>query len=225
VIGTGGNYEEEDPPERKWLDTPADVSATNTEISQTVQIYLLNGMDKGNTANDRKGNIIRIRNIFVRGTVEHGIVGNGVSDASLISIWLVWDKQPNGVAMTAADFLQYGSGSGGNGDPSSTFLNMSNSMRFVVLRRFMKLLGPVEKETGQVGYTGSPSNATLDWIVDCDLQTVYNRNTAGAGGISQISTGALYLVFAGDIAPHIPAQLDFAWKSLWHARIRFEDVG
>lgn len=226
MIGTGINYEEDDPPERKWLDTPAALSANNTEISNIMKIYLLNGMDLGTTPNTRKGNIIRIRNINVRGTVEHGIVGNGVCDASLISIWLLWDKQTNGVQFSAADFLQYGDSTATPtmGDPASCFINMSNSRRFVVIRRYMKALGPVEKDTGFSGMSGSPSIDQIDWSIDVDLMTVYNRNTSAPGTVSQITTGALYLVFVGDIQA-FTAPDDFAWKSLWHARIRYEDVG
>lgn len=207
--------------ERKWLDTPADVKPNISKCNRTsVNVTCLNLIAQGTSQNERVGKIIRIRNIGLRGTIEADHSGlNGVADPGGNLIMLVWDKQPNRALATGDDILQYGEGLIAPDAPSSTFLNMYNADRFVVLRRYYEVLGPWEKDAGFQGYAGSPTVDKIDWNLSVDLETVY-RNANGV--IGSIHTGALLLVTTGDVNPFLGDDKDY--KFSYHARIRWVDA-
>lgn len=218
------NLEAEIIQERKWLDTPASrVGITMLMNRAQMDITLLNGIAQGTDQNQRVGKRVRIRNIGIRGTVEGNQDSTGVCDPGLCLILLIYDRQSVTGTPTAADILQYGVGDGpapGTSHPSSTFLNMANAERFVVLRRWMKVLGPWEKDNGQLGYCDKGA-MEIDWNLDVDLEVIWS----GAGtGVNQIKKGALYLCCTGDVAVRsISIPLNNDYKFVFHARIRYVD--
>jgi len=171
---------------------------------------MLNGIAQGLTPITRNGRQVRIRNVYIRGSVEPAFAGSGTSDATFCTAWLIWDKNPRGATLTANDFLQYGDGAG---HPSTTFMNMSNSDRFVILKRESWTLGPASKG-GASNYMGDPTTGKIDWALDVDLVTTYQGTGAG---IAAVEAGGLVFAFCSDNAT------GDGWKCNWHARWRFED--
>lgn len=184
---------------------------------------LLNSMMLGTTENQRIGRIIRVTNIGVHGIIESNIASTGVSDPTLISIWIVYDKQPNGTPISDTQLLQYGVGAAVGDSPSSQFLNMANANRFVVLKHHMVTLGPHEKGSGHTGFTGSPMTDLVRWNLDVDLETVFNNLSNNA--ISSIVTGSIYMLGCADTTQStgVPPNTNDSWKLQYHARIRFVD--
>lgn len=187
---------------------------------------LLNGLQVGTSASgQRNGRVIRVRNIQIRGIVEARIDSEGVADPALISLWLVYDKQPNGATFgggLAQDFLAQGVNTvHATGDsPSSQFLNLNNRDRFVILKHELFVIGPHEKESGQQGFTGSPYPHLVHWNLDVDLETVYNAGTVG--NASDIVSGSIVFCGCADIAPkNVLLLADY--RCLFHARIRYID--
>jgi len=182
---------------------------------------LLNGMVRGDNAKaERKGNCIRVRNIQIRGIVEANIDSEGVADPALVSLWIVYDKQANGVVFPTPQFLAQGVGAGVGDSPSSQFLNLNNRDRFVILKHDLFVIGPHEKEAGQQGFTGSPYPHLVNWNLDVDLETVYNSGNTGL--VADINSGSIHFCGCADVAAKT-AGLVADYKCLYHARIRYED--
>lgn len=211
-------------PERKWKDVPETVAAnTNLINRELLNVVLLNGLAQGDGQNQRKGKVVRWTNISIRGIIEGNMDSVGVCDPSLITIWLIYDKQFNGALPSATDILQYGVGptipAQASYNPSSQFLNMANSERFVVLKRYTKAFAPWEKASGQLGYAGSPSVDQIDWSFDVDLETIYSGQAVGVGNLR---SGAILLCSTGDVAPFVGGNNN-DWKFVYHCRLRYID--
>lgn len=189
---------------------------------ETFSITLLNGLAQGTTQNERIGNRVVFTNIGIQGSVEGNMDSAGVCDPGLCAIWLVYDKQPTGELPKAADFLQWGVAPVlGTGNPSSEFLNMANAQRFVVLKKYLKTLGPWEKGGGNTGYAYNAVD-TINWHLSVELQTLYDQV---GDSIANITTGAIYLCSTCDVRPfdNTPGQINNDYKLLFHSRLRFKD--
>jgi len=203
--------------ERKYKDTPASAQANDNSITNTLEYVLLNGTTRGtNQKAQRTGRQIRVRNVYIRGTIEPRTDVSTNSDIIKYTIWLVLDKNTNGTVMTATQFAQrfleyYNAGAD---DPSSVFPNMSYSDRFVVLKRQTKTLGPAKAGAGYQVF-GTPITDDIDWHLDVDFIVQYDDSNFGDE--RDIISNALWIVFVGD------TNGDNGFKCLWHARIRYED--
>lgn len=168
---------------------------------------------QGNDEITRKGRQIATTNVYIRGSIEANVAGTGTSDPAFCTCWLVYDKNPNGALATATEFLAYGDGSG---HPSHTFLNMSNSDRFIILRRESWLMGPSAKG-GASNYQGSPTTGKIDWSLDFSKQPLITTYIGTGAGATAIESGNIIFMFCNDNAT------GDGWKCTYHARIRFTD--
>lgn len=154
-----------------------DVSLASLTESSTFTVTLLNGMALGDTGiGDREGKDIVIKSIQLQGSL------NCEAGGMLCRYLLVYDKQPNGVALTAADVLV--------SNDINALKNLSNKHRFIILKDKMF---SVQSNTIDVN-TGNHM-----WIPKYykkhNLAVGYNAGNAGT--IADINTGSLYLLTAG----------------------------
>jgi len=96
--------------------------------STPVTIYLLNGIAAGSTSTTRIGRVINLKSVFIRGILYPHADSQG-SLWSRTDLYVVYDRQPNGVAMVITDFLKISS--------SLELPVLANQSRFVtVLHRY-----------------------------------------------------------------------------------------
>jgi len=197
-------------PEKKYKDMTIAILTCNT----TGAFQLMNGLVMGTTYNDRIGRRICIKSIYIRGMVgQEGsfttITSPLVSQGQLCRLIVVADMQPNGAVPALTDVLFEAT--------SLAQLNPNNRDRFKIL---------VDKQwaVGRLIYDTTNGIAALDncqWPVKkfkkLNLSTTYNGGNTG--GIGDIATGALYMLWVGSES----AGTDTDCAFFGTARIRYYD--
>ncbi len=157
-------------PERKFGDIDQSLAVTSTGT-----VLLLNNLAAGDGANQRIGiQHINLSSLFTA-TMDIAV---GILPATM-KIWLVWDTQPNGLLMTIGDLLATAL------IPVNSPRNLDNTLRLKVLwsRKFtFDIFNQIKKFT-----KFKSMQRKTRWI---DVNN----------GIANLRSGALYLVFASDIA-------------------------
>lgn len=161
--------------EYKYIDT----AVGSCPVDGTWAITLLNGCQQGDTATTREGQSTTIKSIQVYGTIA--------DDVALNARWmLVYDKQPNGEALTMAEVLTL------NG--INKLKNLANKHRFIILKDSRKM-GTSE------AFTSDPVQYIYNLVKyykKHNLPVTYNTGTAG--DITDINTGSLYFCISGKTA-------------------------
>lgn len=129
---------------------------------------LVNGLANGTTAITRIGRRVTMKSVYIRGQVQLAATSTG---ATPIRLMVVYDRQPNGAAMTATDILLT--------DAIASPNNLSNS------RRFQTIIDHVVPVIGTAG----PQGYYYELYKKLDLATEYNNGSAGT--VADISTGSL----------------------------------
>lgn len=183
-------------PELQTLDTVN--GATRFDSTGFYQLEF----DPSRTATDysnRIGSKTVIKSILVQGTFQAGTVQTAVSQHCRIVFF--WDKQPNNAAPTSPLPLITMS-------PTS-LMEPQFSNRFKILFDKDFCMSGVG---GQV--TPGSNEMHFKYYHRCNLVTRFSSN---AGGIGDIVTGALYILFVGDTAPGTNSSPTFTWST----RVRF----
>jgi hypothetical protein len=170
-----------------YLDTASASSASST----TATFVLLNGMVTGDTAITRTGNSIKMVSLDIRSTMTMSVA----AATSYNRVLIVLDKQPN-AAIFAINLLLNAT------NPRSPYV-VEGQQRFVVL--YDKTFCLVINNT----------QCIIDEAKATANQHVTYNNTNG-GGIADINTNSLYLIFFSDQAVNT---VDFAY----YARLWFVD--
>lgn len=170
------------PLEKKFIDLAEAGYACSTAGSVTY----ISGTSTGDDDTSRDG-----RQIFASSIQVHGIVRPeaDTTDPCYCRVLLIQDKQPNGVLATIGDIFAAGT--------STSFMNLNNRDRFVILSEWSGVVGKVNTTATQA-IAGSPTVQAVKLYKDLrDLKITYSGTT---GAIANAATNALLLVTIGNIA-------------------------
>lgn len=191
-------------PENTPLPEKGYVDSGNTTITlgngtadfATAGASLLNGIAPGTGMTQRKGRKVLMTSFQIRWNFKFGATVNG---SGAVRIAVVYDKQANAAAPTAALLF--------TADNFLSPLNLSNSDRFEILySKVSKPIAITNEQTDQGDFYRKLNHAI-------------HFNTGTAGDITDITTGSVYLFAAqsGGIGSTAAPQLIF------DTRIRFID--
>jgi len=186
--------------ELKFFDTTNAFAFDATgEVPATGQLNLI---PQGVTESTRVGRKCVIKSIQMRGIVLLQPAAAAVS-ASTAYLYVVLDKQCNGAAAAATDVL-----TGTNF--SQAFHNLSNSQRFVVLKKMKWTLQP------SAGVTTAYNNVarSYDWYKKCNIPLEFSSTT---GAITEIRSNNIFLLAGSD------GQTDDLINLAGTCRVRFSD--
>lgn len=199
-------------PEMKCID----IGEVKSAFAVAGTVTLLNGVVQGTDINKRVGRRYCLKSLQIRSYIQS--IGSFTVPAKGFGFdraMLVYDRQPNGVAPVLSDFVINMSSGTTN---ATTFMNLNNSKRFVVL---------AYKEWQQA--TVADGTALVPQVIDCTDKTwrvwvpkmkiknlVTEFNAGVAGTVADINVGAIWLVTWGQY--DTPSQLIFS------SRTRFCDL-
>ena len=214
-------------PELKVVDVNNAGSSPNINIvSTTATITLLNGMDLGAGAFQRIGRSVHWKSLHVRGALylNNGSGSFGSTAGECARIMVVYDRQPNGAAVSIIEILQTIDANGNGSSSPFDYPNLTNSDRFIVLAD--QQVNVPYTSTGSGAGTLAASSAQVlaslpakdfDRYIDISgLPTNYKGDTEA---VASVATGSLYLVTLGSLAV-ASAGLTFNWT----ARLRYTDA-
>lgn len=183
--------------ELKFTDVTAATATAVAALTFTTPgaSFLLNGLVPNSTATGRIGRRIMMKSIYIRLVWSLAATTTGGSPLRMI---VVYDKQSNGAAPAVTDVLLTDSAISPN--------NISNRDRFVVLCD--KLVDPVA--------VGSQFQVADVVYKKLNLPVQYNAGTAGT--IADITSGAVYIMFA-----QFGGAFTAAPVVSWTSRIRYND--
>lgn len=175
-----------------------DIDTTVINVSTTGSITLLNGMARGtDAASERVGRKIVITSVFVRGYASTEISQVGTpggplySVAQMVRCLIVYDKQPNGATPTLVTILK-------EARPESQ-LNINERDRFAVLADWDYAFGPAAtNNTSPTGFADRQAKAFKLYRGGLRMPVIFNSNNNG--DITDINTGALFMVWVGNVA-------------------------
>lgn len=156
-----------------------DTYAASTSVSTVPGVVMLNDIGQGDDVVNRSGNYAVWKSVSMR------IIGEAGDSYNYLRCMVVWDKQPTGVALTAAELFQDNIGS----DVLSP-VNWDNRRRFkIVMDKTIKL--DTYAESGRSPYI---FNKTIK-LPSTVGKTYYSGS---AGLIANIKTGVLYFIYLSD---------------------------
>lgn len=155
-----------------------DVGPKNANINNAIHFELLNGMGMGTSASTRIGRQVILRSVQVRGAIQVTLT-TGIRQQ--IRVMLVYDRQSNGVTAGITDVL--------NASDVASMKNLSNKRRFKVMMDKFILLSAADLAGEQ---------QVLDFYRRLRHPVMFNDGNAG--DISDIESGALYLIMFGEVA-------------------------
>lgn len=186
--------------EKKFLDFSAQVGIGNGYLlGGTGTLSLLNGCATGSTATTRTGREIKIKAIYINGSVS---VQPTTSGSGYLRTIIFIDFQTNATTPTITDLLV--------NDAADSLSNLNNRKRFKIIMDQRDIIG------GIVTGVGEPGTVIINRYVKCNYRTEFNGNSAGV--VSDITKGSIYLLtyMGGNIitAGVVP---------IINTRVRFQD--
>lgn len=155
------------------------------DSSATNSFFLLNGLQTGDTSNDRDGDSVRYKSIQIAGT----LFADSVSKVGPVRIILFIDKSPNGTAPTVSNLLASSASVTNLYSPR----NLDYKKRFVILSD--QLLNP--------SYGNDTECLPFKIYKKINMHTVYGLGNTGL--IGDISSNALYLVLLSQESTNRPS--------------------
>lgn len=156
-------------------------TAVSLNVNTTGSVTLLNPLIQGTNASNRIGRKCLNKSIQVLGRVFN----DTTATVNQVAVSLVYDTQANGAAPVYTDVFD-------TVTPES-MLNISNIQRFKMLRMWNFAL---------IGNTTTPAcgeeQLVLDDAFKCNLVTQFKASNNG--DVTDIATGALYLLTCGQTA-------------------------
>lgn len=155
------------------------VDVTGTPATDTASgVLLLNGIARGDEIFERDGREVLMRSIQL--TCQSNVTtGTGVDQTH--RVLLVYDRQTNAAALTAAQVL--------TAVTVFSARNLENRRRFKIL---------MDKRV-TLNASGEP-NSNIIWTFYRRLRHPITFNSGDAGTVADITTGSLYLVVVGNAA-------------------------
>jgi hypothetical protein len=166
------------PRSSNWGQGKSRVKVSDTQINMAVDtataVTLLNGLGKGTDLNQRVGQTVR--NLSLEFHCNNAVTAaTGIDQSHRVIV--VWDKQPNGAALTYADVM----------DGGTTGLQDYNQ-----IARFNILLDKLI----YLNATGEAGSARV-WSKKIVLNRLTHFNAGNAGTIADIVTGSIYIIASG----------------------------
>lgn len=163
--------------ELKVLDT-----AVSTLVDTTTEVInQLCLVTQGDGPTNRDGQVIRIKSVRVVGRVSQVPAAAAVS-APIFYLWVVWDRQPNGAALTVTDFLT-------SATANLALPNTAFEWRFKTLS---KIVIPLNS---QAGATTAFNNQSMPVDVFYKFKTPLEiRYVGNAGTVADVATNNICLV-------------------------------
>lgn len=184
--------------EWKSIDT-----GSSSQVDTTTAVALVNGCARGDDINERTGRSILMRSVLVR--LRHSATESTGSD-QFHRVLLVYDRQANAAALTAAQVLTAATVDG--------LRNLENRNRFKIL---MDRTIPISSDN--IGAVEVPKSGSIAWHQFYrKLRHPVTFNSGDAGTVADITSGSLYLVFIGSIAAGVNAG-----TCTYSVRVRYED--
>lgn len=186
--------------EMKFFDTSNSFAFDATgEVPATGQLNLI---PQGTTESSRIGRKCCIKSIQMRGTIQY-VPDTNTLGATTVYLYLVLDKQCNGAAAAITDVLT-------SANMSIGMVNMANSERFVILKRFI-----IKQQAGAgVQAAFGRDNAQIEFYHKCNLPLEFSSTT---GAITELKSNNLFLLAGTDTAS------DDLVTFLGTTRLRFSD--
>lgn len=187
--------------EKKFFDTAISFAVDATgEVPATGQLNLI---PQGVTESTRVGRVCQIKSLQmkIQCTYVPGVDTNGVG---VMYLYLVQDKQCNGAAAAATDVLT-------STDYKTAMINMSNSQRFRILRRWEYTF-----QSGAGVQTAFGRDVkVINEYVKMNLPLEFSSTT---GAITEIKSNNLFLLAGSD------AVTDDSINVAGTVRVRFTDI-
>lgn len=178
-----------------------DTALGATAIDSASGVLLINGIGRGDDINQRNGREIVMKSVEVNFTLQ---VTPATGTAQVHRVVIVYDRQTNGTALTAADVY-------GAGPTILSVRNLENRKRFKVLMdRTYNLGAAVVQTVGAHNFIRDSFYRKLNHPV--------TFNSGNAGTVADITTGSMYVVYIGSNAAG-----PTAGSIVVQARIRYED--
>jgi len=162
-------------PEDKFFDT-----LISTAFDSTGEVIVSGGqlclIPQGVTESTRVGRKCTVKSIQLRGAYNV----NSAAAATGTYMYLVQDTQCNGAAAAVTDVLT-------STTLSIAMINMANSGRFRILKRFVANFNPA------AGVAGTTNGAykSLDWFMKCNIPLEFSSTT---GAITELKSNNLFLI-------------------------------
>jgi len=168
------------------------------EVPATGQLCLI---PQGVTESTRVGRKATIKSIQLRMNLR-AVPAAGATYANSTYLYVVLDKQANGAAAAVTDIFTTNS-------LGEAMLNMANSSRFTILKKWVMDWNPA------AGATGAYNNAArhIEWFHKCNIPLEYSSTT---GALTELKSNNVFLV-AGAAANDDTVSVAGA------ARLRFDD--
>lgn len=167
--------------ERKFFDTALSFTVDATgEVPATGQLNLI---PQGVTQSTRVGRKCCIKSIHIRAGAYYLPAADTVG-STISYIYLVLDKQCNGAAAAVGDVLT-------GSTMASAMVNMANSERFVILKRFVI---PFQAGAGTAASFGQ-DRKPLEFFHKCNLPLEFSSTT---GAVTELKSNNLFLLAGSD---------------------------
>lgn len=210
----------------KGVDTPIVPTASPlvTNMSTSDNVRVLNLIQAGTGSWNRIGRIISMKSLRLRLKVICTYEATTASKARQIRFLVIYDRQPNGTLPIKSDILQYKNQGGVENGTWNGFLSYDNMQRFRILRdETISFDYPASRLFDSSGTPSAP-HVTVEKVSDMyiklpNLVTNYKAESSPAA-ISDISTGALYLMMVTDSDITGAPRLDIEEA---YARLRYTD--
>lgn len=186
--------------ELKFFDTTLDFSLDATgEVPATGQLVLI---PQGVTESTRVGRLCVIKSLQMRGLLAF-VPAAGATAATHAFIYVVLDTQANGAAAAITDVLT-------SNVMTRALINLNNSQRFRILKRFVVPLMP------GAGVTTAYNNtvAMVDYYTKLNVPLDFSST---AGALTEIRSNNIFLLAGSD------ATSDDTVVFAGTARVRFSD--
>lgn len=183
----------------KGVDTDIDETVSTT-MSNNADIKVLNLIQAGTGSWNRVGRIVNMKSIRLRMQVQLSFLATDVNTrARMFRYLIVYDRQPNGTIPIKSDIIQYKNQSGNETGVWNGFLSYDNMERFTILKDHTIAINPPPRTFDN---TGAPKNIVdVEHYEECYLRLNHVTNYKSESTpmtITDISTGALYLVYLAD---------------------------
>lgn len=167
--------------EQKFFDTTLQFSFDTTmEVPATGQLSLI---PQGVTESTRVGRKCLIKSIKIQARLRL-VPGASTNSSTGCHLFLILDKQANGAAAAVTDVFT-------NTTVYLANRNLSNSSRFVILKKWRKML----KTGAGVSAAYGTDSQYIDFYKKCNIPLEFSSTT---GAITELKSNNLFLIAASD---------------------------
>lgn len=164
-------------PEFKFFNTTLATSMANTLAVDTS----INLIPQGDTESTRDGRQCTIKSIAFSGVLTSNVVTP--SDPQICWIYCILDTQCNGAVAAITDIFD-------TNVPGIAFMNLSNSNRFKILKKFAV---PLNSTAGDVSTQVAAVSKTIKWYKKCSIPLEFSGTT---GAVTEIRSNNIFFVTA-----------------------------